>query len=201
MFQMLRRGIVFALCLGLMACSQKSEVGGGLGFAATDISGANYAQDFHLTDHTGRPRSLADFRGKVVTLFFGYTQCPDVCPTNLLNMAQVLGLLGADAERVQVLFVTIDPQRDTPQLLAHYVPSFDPRFLGMYTDLPGTEAIARDFKVFYQKQGDVAGGHYTVDHSTGTYVYDPQGRLRLYVKHGEKPEVIAADLRRLLAGK
>jgi len=200
MISMLRRTIVAGLALGLLgACSQPGE--GGAGFANTDITGAKYGQDFKLLDHHGQPRSLADYRGKVVTLFFGYVQCPDVCPTNLSGMAEVMRQLGLDADKVQVLFMTVDPERDTQTLLAEYVPAFDARFVGLYGDLPTTRAVAADFKVFYQKQGDVNGKAYTVDHSTGTYVFDPQGHLRLYVKHAEKPELIAADIRKLLAGK
>ena len=107
-------------------------------------------------------------KGKVVTLFFGYTQCPDVCPTNLLGMVEVLRQLGPDADKVQVLFITVDPERDTQALLAQYVPAFDARFVGLYGDIPTTQAVAKDFKVFYQKQGDTKGTAYTVDHSTGT---------------------------------
>jgi len=200
MISMLRRTIVAGLALGLLAaCSQPGE--GGAGFANTDITGAKYGQDFKLLDHHGQPRSLADYRGKVVTLFFGYVQCPDVCPTNLSGMAEVMRQLGPDADKVQVLFMTVDPERDTQSLLAEYVPAFDARFVGLYGDLSTTRAVATDFKVFYQKQGDVNGKAYTVDHSTGTYVFDPQGHLRLYVKHAEKPELIAADIRKLLAGK
>lgn len=202
MLLMLRRIILgLVLTLGLSACSPGGEGQGAKGFAATDITGANYAKDFRLVDHTGTPRSLADFRGKVVTLFFGYTQCPDICPTNLLTMAEVMRQLGPDAQRVQVLFVTVDPERDTQALLAQYVPAFDARFIGLRGDLPATEAVAKEFRVFYQKQGDTKGQAYTVDHSTGTYAFDPQGRLRLYIRHGEKPEVIAADLGKLLAGQ
>jgi len=200
MISMLRRTVMASLALGLLgACSQPGE--GGAGFANTDITGAKYGQDFKLLDHHGQPRSLADYRGKVVTLFFGYVQCPDVCPTNLSGMAEVMRQLGLDADKVQVLFMTVDPERDTQTLLAEYVPAFDARFVGLYGDLPTTRAVAADFKVFYQKQGDVNGKAYTVDHSTGTYVFDPQGHLRLYVKHAEKPELIAADIRKLLAGK
>ncbi len=206
MISLLRCGMFVLVVLmmglgGLTACSPAGDGGANAGFASTDITGANYAKGFQLTDHTGAPRSLADYRGKVVTLFFGYTQCPDVCPTNLLGMAEVMRQLGPDADRVQVLFITVDPERDTQALLAEYVPAFDKRFTGLYGDAATTAAVARDFKVFYQKQGDTKGSAYTVDHSTGTYVFDPQGRLRLYVKHGEKPEVIAGDLRKLLAGK
>lgn len=206
MISLLRRSMPALAALmmglgGLAACSPAGDGGANAGFASTDITGANYAKGFQLTDHTGAPRSLADYRGKVVTLFFGYTQCPDVCPTNLLGMAEVMRQLGPDADRLQVLFITVDPERDTQALLAEYVPAFDKRFTGLYGDASTTAAVARDFKVFYQKQGDTKGSAYTVDHSTGTYVFDPQGRLRLYVKHGEKPEVIAGDLRKLLAGK
>ena len=200
MVSMLRCIIVVGVILGLLnACSPSGNGGGG--FVNTDITGAKYGQDFKLIDHHGQPRSLADYRGKVVTLFFGYTQCPDVCPTNLAGMAEVMRQLGPDADKVQVLFMTVDPERDTRELLAEYVPAFDARFVGLYGDLPTTQAVAKDFKVFYQKQGDVTGKAYTVDHSTGTYVFDPQGHLRLYVKHGEKPELITADIRKLLAGK
>lgn len=206
MIVLLRRSIVAALLLapvlvGLSACSPSGEGAGAVGFNGTDITGANYAKGFRLIDHTGAPRSLEDYRGKVVTVFFGYTQCPDVCPTNLLGMAEVMRQLGPDADKVQVLFITVDPERDTQALLAAYVPVFDSRFVGLYGDAAATAAVARDFKVFYQKQGDAAGAAYTVDHSTGTYVFDPQGRLRLYVKHGEKPELIAGDIRKLLAGR
>jgi len=206
MILLLRRSMLALAALmvglgGLTACSPAGDSGANAGFASTDITGANYAKGFQLTDHTGAARSLADYRGKVVTLFFGYTQCPDVCPTNLLGMSEVMRQLGPDADKLQVLFITVDPERDTQALLAEYVPAFDPRFTGLYGDVATTAAVARDFKVFYQKQGDTKGAAYTVDHSTGTYVFDPQGRLRLYVKHGEKPEVIVGDLRKLLAGK
>lgn len=188
------RALVAAACLALAACSAPEPTV----FHSTDISGADYAKDFHLTDHRGQPRSLGDFRGKVVTMFFGYTQCPDVCPTNLATMAEVMRILGPQADQVQVLFVTVDPERDTPDLLSQYSNAFDPRFLGLYGDVPGTEKVARDFKIFFRKQGE--GPHYTVDHSAGTYVYDPAGRLRLYVRHGETAAVVAEDIRRLLAG-
>ena len=202
MITLLQRSILaLGVVAALVACSPSGEGGVEGGFASTDITGANYAKGFQLTDHTGAQRSLADYRGKVVTLFFGYTQCPDVCPTNLLGMAEVMRQLGPDADKVQVLFITVDPERDTQALLAEYVPAFDKRFVGLFGDAATTAAVARDFKVFYQKQGDTSGQAYTVDHSTGTYVFDPQGRLRLYVKHGEKPEAIVGDVRKLLAGK
>ena len=167
---------------------------------AVDISEVEYARDIQLSDHNGQARSLKDFRGKVVVVFFGYTQCPDVCPTALSGMSAVMEELGPEGDRVQVIFVTVDPERDTQELLAEYVPVFDKRFLGMYGTLEKTAEIAKDFRVFYRKSGDLQG-HYTVDHTAGTYVFAPDGRLRLYVKHGEDPQVIAADIKALLAGK
>lgn len=170
-------------------------------FHGTDISGATFGKDFRLNDAAGKPKSLADFRGKVVTLFFGYTQCPDVCPTNLSAMAAVMKKLGPEADKVQVLFVTVDPERDTPELLTAYVPAFDPRFLALMGDAAATAATAKEFKIFYQKQKGGTPDTYTMDHSAGTYVFDPQGRLRLLEKHGETVDNLAADLRLLLAGK
>ncbi|MEO8344897.1 MAG: SCO family protein [Betaproteobacteria bacterium] len=169
-------------------------------FQASDVTGAAFGRDFQLNDANGKPRTLADFRGKAVVMFFGYTHCPDVCPTTLAELAEVMKQLGPDAERVQVLFVTVDPERDTPQLLAQYVPAFDPRFLGLYGDAAATERTAKEFKIIYQKQPGVTPGSYTMDHSAGTYIFDPQGRLRLYVSYGQKPEVFAHDLRELLKG-
>lgn len=185
------------LTLALAACGGQGQTK----FAATDVTGADYGQDFALTDHNGKPRTLADFRGKVVTVFFGYTQCPDVCPLSLSTMAAAMKVLGEDAKRVQVLFITIDPERDTRELLAQYVPTFNPDFIGLYGDSQTTPRMAKDFRVFYQKQPGSTPGAYTVDHSAGTYIFDPMGRLRLYAKHGEKPEALAADIKLLLAGK
>ena len=191
------RALLLALSLFVFGCEQRAQTR----FASTDISGADFGKGFSLTDHAGKLRTLADFRGKVVTLFFGYTQCPDVCPTSMASMAEVMKLLGDDAKRVQVLFITVDPERDTPQLLAQYVPTFHPDFLGLYGDASATAQVAKDFKVFFQKQPGSSAENYTVDHTAGTYVYDPQGRIRLYVRHGERPETIAADIKLLLAGK
>jgi len=133
-----------------------------------------------------------------VVVFFGYTQCPDVCPTTLATLAESMKQLGADADRVQVLFVTVDPERDTQELLSNYVPAFDKRFLGLRGDAAATERVAKDFKVIYQKQPGATPDTYTMDHSAGTYVFDPQGRLRLFVSHGQGPEVFAHDLREIL---
>lgn len=189
------RLFLITLALLLAGCDSRPQ------FVNTDISEADYARDFALTDHAGKPRTMADFRGKAVVIFFGYTQCPDVCPTTMTGMAEALKLLGGDAAKVQVLFVTVDPERDTQQLLAQYVPVFNPSFLGLYADAQTIARTAQEFRVFYKKQPGSTPTTYTVDHSAGSYVYDPQGRLRLYIKHGEKPEVIAKDLKLLVAGK
>jgi protein SCO1/2 len=178
-------------CLGLACCSKPE-------FNGIDISGADYARDFALTDTSGVRRTLADYRDKVVVIFFGYTQCPDVCPATLSELARARHDLGADAARVQVLFVTLDPARDTPQLLATYVPGFDPTFIGLRGSEPEIQATAREFKVFYQK---VAGGEpstYTLDHTVGCYVFDGKGRIRLFIRGQARAEQIAADLRRLI---
>ena len=145
-------------------------------------------------------RSLGDFRGKVVAVFFGFTHCPDACPTTLVEMAQVMRELGADAQRVQVLFVTIDPERDTPEVLKQYVPSFHPEFLGLCGDAEATARAAKEFKVFYQKQ-PLKEGRYSMDHSAGTYVLDTDGRLRLFAPYGRGAEAILHDVRLLLAEK
>lgn len=189
------RLLLLTLALLLAGCDTQPQ------FGNTDISAAGYATDFALTDHNGKPRTMADFRGKAVVIFFGYTQCPDVCPTTMTGMAEAMKLLGEDASKVQVLFVTVDPERDTPQLLTQYVPVFNPSFLGLYADAQTIARTAQEFRIFYKKQPGSTPTTYTVDHTAGSYVYDPQGRLRLYVKHGEKPEVIAKDLRLLIAGK
>jgi protein SCO1/2 len=167
-------------------------------FKASDVTGSTFGKDFALTDFNGKPRTLADFRGKAVVLFFGYTQCPDVCPTTLAELAETMKRLGPDADRVQVLFVTVDPARDTPQLLAQYVPAFDPRFLGLYGDADALARTAKEFKILYQKQPGPTPGSYTMDHSAATYLFDPQGRLRVYVSYGQGPEVYVHDLRELL---
>lgn len=170
-------------------------------FKGTDITGVDWGKDFHLTDHTGKPRTLADFRGKVVVVFFGYTHCPDVCPTTLSEMAAVMKRLGKDAARVQVLFVTLDPARDTPELLAQYVPSFYPTFLGLFGDEAATRETARNFKVFYQKQETGSKVGYTLDHAANTFVYDPAGRLRLLFGFGSGADLISHDINELLNGR
>lgn len=168
-------------------------------FRNVDITGADYGKDFALTDHTGKPRALADFKGNVVVMFFGYTHCPDVCPTTMAELNLVLKELGSDASRVQVLFVTLDPERDTQALLAQYVPAFNPTFLGLYGDVATTTRVAKDFKVFFQKVAGSTPDNYTMDHTAGSYVFDEQGRLRLFVRHGGSSEPLVADLKTLLA--
>jgi len=168
-------------------------------FKNTDITGADWAQDFALTDQTGKPRTLTDFRGKVVVMFFGYVHCPDVCPTTLVELRDVMEKLGEDGKRVQVLFVTLDPERDTPELLAQYVPVFHPSFLALYGNLEQTARVAKEFKVFYQKVPGPTPGDYSMDHTAGSYVFDPNGRVRLFVRQGQIGDLVA-DIRILLQG-
>ena len=182
--------------LSLAACQQNPAEK----FVNTDVTGLEYAKDFALTDHNGKPRTLADFKGKAVVMFFGYTQCPDVCPTTMAEMANVMKELGPQADKVQVLFVTVDPARDTPQILSQYVPAFDKRFLGLYGDEAATAKVAKEFKVFYQKVPGKTAGSYTMDHTAGSYVFDPQGRVRLYSRYGSGAPALAADIKLLLKG-
>ncbi|MEO8186246.1 MAG: SCO family protein [Burkholderiaceae bacterium] len=193
----IRATLVVALALLLPACGERTS-GPVSPFKSTDITGVEWGRDFHLTDHNGTPRSLADFKGKAVMLFFGYVHCPDVCPITLADMAQVVGKLGTDGQRVQGLFVTVDPMRDTPQVLAQYVPAFHPSFLGLYADERTTADLARDFKIFYAAQTADAQGNYTVDHSGAIYAFDPHGRLRLLMTSGRTVDTMAADVRLLL---
>lgn len=186
--------VALAAVIALSACSPGKPQ-----FESVDITGADYAQDFHLKDPAGRPRDLADYRGKLVVLFFGYTQCPDICPTTMADLKTVMQSLGPDAERVQVLFVTLDPARDTPELLKQYVPSFDPRFVGLYGDEATTVKTAKDFKVFYQRVPGTAPGTYTFDHTAGSYVFDTNGRIRLFLRQGESAGAVTHDLKLLLS--
>ncbi|MGV7208557.1 SCO family protein [Oxalobacteraceae bacterium A2-2] len=170
-----------------------------LSFKNADLTGLDYARDFALTDHTGKPRTLADFKGKVVVMFFGYTQCPDVCPTTMAEMAAVMKELGPQADQVQVLFVTVDPERDTQELLAQYVPAFDSRFLGL-RGTPGQLAkVAKEFKVYYAKVEGSSPKNYSMDHTAGSYVFDKNGKIRLFIRHGQGPQPIVHDLRQLLS--
>jgi protein SCO1/2 len=182
-----------ALGLSVTACDKKAA-----SFQNTDVTGLDYAKGFALTDHTGKPRTLADFKGKVVVVFFGYAQCPDVCPTTMAEMATVMQKLGPQADQVQVLFITLDPERDTRELLANYVPAFDKRFIGLYGTPEQIAKTAKEFKVFYAKVPGTDPKTYTIDHTAGSYVFDRDGKLRLFVRHGQGPDPIVHDLRQLL---
>jgi protein SCO1/2 len=189
------RSFCAALFLMLLAgCSPKPE------FKNIDITGSTaFGKDFSLVDPDGKVKTLADFKGKVVVMFFGYTQCPDVCPTTLTEMQQVMTLLGPQSDKVQVLFVTIDPERDTAAILKQYVPSFDSRFLGLRpADEAALEKVTKDFKIYYKKVPGTRPGSYTMDHTAGSYAFDPEGHLRLYIKHAQGPETLAHDLKELL---
>ncbi len=192
------RALLAALLVPLFAILSTGCVPSPPAFKNTDVTGSDCCKDFRLSDHRGQVRTLADFRGKVVVMFFGYTQCPDVCPTTMMEMTAVLQQLGADAQRVQMLFVTVDPERDTQELLSHYVPAFHPSFIGLYGNLETTAATAKAFRVFYQKQPGSTPNSYTVDHTAGSYVFDPQGRVRLFARYGDGGANLAADLRMLL---
>jgi protein SCO1/2 len=191
--------ILIALgCAALLVLGGCNRSSAPLTLQATDVTGADFGKELQLTDFNGQPRKLADFRGKVVVVFFGYTHCPDVCPTTMAELSSAMKKLGADAEKVQVLFVTADPQRDTPEILKQYVTAFDPRFLGLSGTPEQTQQAAKEFKVLIQKNADSGSGNYTVDHSSGTYLYDPQGRLRVYVTYGQGADVFAHDIAALL---
>lgn len=190
----MKRLVLILFVLALSACEKTPPAPV---FQNTDITGAPWGRGFSLSDQFGKPRTLADFHGKVVALFFGYTQCPDVCPTTLADLDAALKTLGAQAKDVQVLFVTLDPERDTQTLLASYMAQFDPNFLALYGDLMATDRTAKEFKVHYAKNAG-KNGRYTVDHSAGTFVFDRAGRIRLLVPYGTRPPVIAADLQTLL---
>jgi protein SCO1/2 len=185
--------LILALIWLLASCDKTAQPAS---FHAGDVTGKYAQADFHLTDHNGKPRSLSDFRGKVVVLFFGYTHCPDVCPTKLADLAQTLRLLGKDADKVQVLFITLDPERDTRELLAQFVPTFHPAFLGLYGDAQSTAIVAKSFLVDYQKVPTKSG--YLMDHTTFSYLLDTQGKVRLLAGERESSEWLAQDIRQLL---
>jgi protein SCO1/2 len=167
-------------------------------FVATDITGADFPLPLKLTDHTGKLRTMSDFKGKVVMLFFGYTHCPDVCPTTMSDLKNTMKLLGNKADQVQVLFVTVDPARDTQEVLAQFVPSFDKRFIGLRGSLQETAETLANFKIFYSKVEGKSKTDYSIDHSAGMYVYDKTGKIRLYINYGEKPAEMASDVSKLL---
>jgi protein SCO1/2 len=181
--------------LGLAGCMQAKQ-----SFKAVDITGADYAKDFSLKDANGATRTLADFKGKVVVLFFGYAQCPDVCPTTMTEMTQVKQQLGADADKLQVVFVTVDPERDTPEVMKAYMGAFDPSFVALVPTPEQLPAVAKDFKVYYKKAEGKTPTSYSMDHSAASFVYDPQGRLRLYVRYGTGVPAMVSDVKALLQG-
>ena len=186
--------LVPALGAVLTACSENKP-----SFVSVDVTGADYARDISLTDHNGQPRTLKDFAGKIVVVFFGYTQCPDVCPTTMAELVEIRKALGADGARVQALFVTVDPERDTPEVLKAYMTNFDPSFLALRPSSPEQlAALAKDFKAYYKKVEGRTPTSYTMDHSAGSYVFDTKGKLRLFTRYGSGAAALAGDLRQLL---
>ena len=196
MFTMHRRTLLAtAIATSLLAaCSKQTPA-----FKAVDITGAEYATGFNLTDHNGQKRTLADFKGKAVVIFFGYTQCPDVCPTSMSELAQAKQLLGPDGDKLQGLFVSVDPERDTPEVMKAYMASFDPTFLALYAPAGELPEVARQFKIYYKKVDGPTPTSYTMDHAAGSYVYDTQGRIRLYHRYGSGAQALADDVKLLLA--
>ena len=187
------RGLILVVLLFcLLGCAKRQEPAAA--FIGTDVSGASLGDDLGLMDHNGKLRHLSDFRGKVVALFFGYTHCPDVCPTTLADLAKARRLLGGRGEAMQVLFVTLDPERDSAKVLGRYVPSFDPSFIGLRGDAAATEKVSKDFKVFFSRQDSASKAGYSIDHSGGIYVFDRNGKMRLYLNVGQKPQDIAHDI-------
>jgi protein SCO1/2 len=187
-------GAAFVSAGGLfVACSETKP-----NFTSVDVTGADYAKNFQLNDHNGQSRSLQDFKGKLVVVFFGYTQCPDVCPTSMAELAEIKKSLGSDGDRLQGIFITVDPQRDTPALLKAYMANFDPSFLALVPTPEQLAAVAKDFKVYYKKVEGSTPTSYTMDHSAGSYVYDTQGRLRLYARYGAGVAPLLGDLKLLL---
>ncbi|MDQ8023936.1 MAG: SCO family protein [Moraxellaceae bacterium] len=191
------RILLLAAVLALTACAKEDAPR----FNAVDVTGSAWGPGLKLADTTGKERTLADFKGHAVAVFFGFTQCPDVCPTGMLMLREVVQKLGPDGEKLDVVFVTLDPNRDTPELLKAYMDAFNPRFVALRGTEEQTAAIAKEFKVFYEKRGDVAGGTYTLDHTAAFFIFDPQGRARLFVRHGETPERVAQDVKLLIDGK
>ena len=182
---------------GIAGCGKPSTES----FKATDVTGAPWGRTLHLTDHTGKPKSLEDYKGKVVVVFFGFVNCPDVCPTTLATLKGVKDRLGADGDKLQVLFITVDPERDTEKVLSAYVPAFDPSFVGLYGDLESTQQVAKEFKIFFSKSKGATPTSYTVDHSAGVFIFDQKGRLRLFGTPGYGAESYLHDIRMLLAGR
>ena len=185
--------LMAALVTALVACNPDKP-----SFKAIDITGADYARGFTLSDHNGQTRSLSDFKGHVVVVFFGYTQCPDVCPTSMTELAEVKRLLGDQGDKLQGVFVTVDPARDTPEMLKAYMANFDPSFIAFIPSPEQLAVVAKDFKVYYKKVDGKTPTSYTMDHSAGSYVFDAQGNLRLFSRYGSGPQALAEDIRTLL---
>ena len=201
---LLRRHVLVAgaaaAALTLAGCEPGGAPSAKQVFRGVDITGADYARTLSLPDQTGTVRSLADFKGKVIVVFFGYTQCPDVCPATMAELAQIKKAMGKDGERVQGLFVSVDPERDTPEILKAYMASFDSSFVALRGNVDQTKAAAKEFKVFYGKVPGKTEGSYTVDHTAGSFIFDPAGKVRLFVRYGTGAEPLMADLKALLAG-
>ena len=191
-------GCALLLGLGLSACDKLGSPSSKAAFSGIDITGAEYARTLSLPDQNGQPRTLADFKGQVIVVFFGYTQCPDVCPTTMVELAQVKKVLGKDGERVQGLFVSIDPERDTPEILKAYMASFDPSFVALRGSVEQAQAAAKEFKVFFAKVPGKTEGSYTMDHTAGSYVFDPTGKVRLFVRYGAGADALTTDIKALL---
>jgi protein SCO1/2 len=192
-------GATLVLAAALAGCSPGGKSTEKLQFKGTDITGAEYGRTLALTDQDGKSRTLADFKGKIVVVFFGYTQCPDVCPTTMAELAQVKKSLGKDGERLQGIFVTVDPERDTPAVLKSYMGSFDPSFVALRGTVEQTKEVAKEFKVFFAKVPGRTPDSYTMDHTAGSYVFDSNGKLRLFVRYGSGTDALAADLKTLIA--
>jgi protein SCO1/2 len=188
-------GMVSALTV-LTGCGQDKPA-----FKGVDITGADYAQGFSLSDQDGQVRTLTDFAGKTVVVFFGFTQCPDVCPTALQEIAQAKQLLGADGAKLQGIFITVDPERDTPELLKAYVANFGADFVALRPTPEQLPKVTKDFKIYYKKVDGKTPTSYTLDHSAGSFTFDPQGRIRLYNRHASGAETLASDVKILLSGK
>ena len=194
-----RRLLLLGAAALLAGCDNKPKAASKPFLSAVDITGADYGSKMSLPDQNGKIRTMADFKGKVTVVFFGYTQCPDVCPTTMAELAQVKKSLGKDGDRLQGVFITIDPERDTPELLKAYLTAFDPSFIALRGTLEQTAAAAKDFKVYYAKVPSKSADSYTMDHTAGSYVFDEAGRLRLFTKYGGGAEALAADLKNLIA--
>jgi protein SCO1/2 len=184
-----------AATMGLAGCEGKPQ------FQSIDLTDAKYARGFELPDFNGQTRSLQDFRGKLVVVFFGFTQCPDVCPTAMTQLVEVKRQLGADGDKLQAVFITVDPERDTPEVLKAYMANFDPSFVGLRGTPEQLTNVAQEFKVYYKKVEGKQPGAYTMDHSAASFIYDTQGRLRLYLRPGAGPKVLLDDLRLLLKAR